>query len=82
MTQAKNAGMRPDRAFDIEDEDILADVSEQQLKQPKSAAGEREDPTPVESTRAVVREGRDSVLGASDIDENEDNRAPGAREQK
>ena len=66
-------------SLDIRPEDVQGNITEETLK--RGQGGERADPTPAKSVRAVVRDGRDEVLGAPDVDESEDNRAPGAREQ-
>jgi hypothetical protein len=75
----ENSKTPPNPRLDVTPAVVESDLTELGLI--GDGGGTREDPTPVESIRAVLREGRDSVLSAADIDPDEDNRAPGVTEQ-
>lgn len=68
--------------LDIGEDDLYRNESDREIKHPDDIeALEPDDLTNPEAVRAAVRYGRDSYVVASDIDPDEDNYAPGIREQ-
>ena len=68
--------------LDIEEGDLYRNESDRTLKDPNDVeALDPDDLTNPDAVRATVRYGRDSYVVKSDIDPDEDNYAPGIREQ-
>jgi hypothetical protein len=69
-------------ALDVEDEDIYRNETDRELK---GADGddtlEPDDLPDTDAVKAALRYGRDSYVVKSDVDPDEDNTAPGIREQ-
>lgn len=68
--------------LDIEDEDVYRNQTDRELKDGEGADALDPDDIPdTDAVKAALKYGRDSYVVKSDVDPDEDNTAPGIREQ-
>lgn len=68
--------------LDIEEDDLYRNETDQELRKPGEDAEIDPDERPnLQAVRAGLKYGRDSYVVKSDVDPEEDNYAPGVREQ-
>jgi hypothetical protein len=82
MEKPSNDNRTTGRPFDIEDQDLYRNETARELK--GTGGDEALDPDDIpdpDAVKAALRYGRDSYVVKSDVDPDEDNTAPGIREQ-
>ncbi len=73
---------KPGGPLDIGEDAVYRNETDREIKAPESDAGIDPDDRPnLAAVKAGLRYGRDSYIVASDVDPDEDNYAPGIREQ-
>lgn len=82
MEKASNDNATTGGALDIEEDDVYRNESDRALHSPKDIDALDPDDIPNQAAvKAALRYGRDTFVVRSDIDPDEDNGAPGIREQ-
>jgi hypothetical protein len=82
MEKASNDNTTTGGALDIEEDDVYRNETDRELRSPKDIEALDPDDIPSQAAvKAALRYGRDTFVVKSDIDPDEDNTAPGIREQ-
>lgn len=81
MEKPSNDNRTTGSPLDIEDDDLYRNETDRELHGEQLDALDPDDLPSAEAVRAALRYGRDSYVVKSDIDPDEDNTAPGVREQ-
>jgi hypothetical protein len=82
MEKPSNDNRTTGRPFDIDDEDLYRNETDRELHDGKQPDALDPDDLPsADAVKAALKYGRDSYVVKSDVDPDEDNTAPGIREQ-
>lgn len=82
MDKPSNDNRTTGGPLDIEEEDLYRNETDRELRRSGDAEPLDPDDLPnMDAVRAALRFGRDSYVVKSDVDPEEDNTAPGIREQ-
>ena len=82
MEKSANDTITTGGALDIDEDDLCRNETDRALHHPRHVDALDPDDIPnPEAVKAALRYGRDTFVVKSDIDPEEDNRAPGIREQ-
>ena len=82
MAQSGNDNRTTGGPLDIEEEDVYRNETDRELKDADGADTLDPDDLPdAEAVKAALKYGRDSYVVKTDVDPDEDNYAPGIREQ-
>ena len=81
MERASNDNRTTGGALDIEDADVDNNETDRTLRGKEPDTLDPDDLPNADAVKAALKYGRDSYLVRSDVDPDEDNAAPGIREQ-
>jgi hypothetical protein len=81
MDRANNDNRTTGGALDIEDKDVYRNETDSELHGKEPDALDPDDIPDGDAVRAALKYGRDSYVVKTDVDPDEDNTAPGIREQ-